>query len=375
VDAADALAGYAACDPKADLDREGYLSAFWFPGEFRAHLDATGSTRDYAGRCYARWLWFDIDREDDLPAALQDARALAGRLLDRYRSLDEDDLLLFFSGSKGFHVGLPLTWKPPPSATFHLTARTFAQALAGLAGARIDAGIYDKVRAFRAPNSRHPRTGLHKRRLSVEELMRLPVERIQDLASKPVPFGLPWPKASDPTAVADWRQAEEQASREAEGKAQRRATVANGEPRLNRSTLDFIRDGAEKDQRHRLLFSAAANLAEFGCPAALAHALLTEAALDSGLPPADVHRQIECGLTHAGPIPPATDQAPGTPAPSSAAAEQRPALQELLAALWNAPPPDSGDAWESEQERRDAGKHDFAFGANLASPDEKGGNR
>jgi hypothetical protein len=46
------------------------------------------------------------------------------------------------------------------------------------------------------------------------------------------------------------------------------------------------------------LFSAAANLAEFGCPPALAHALLTETALDSGLPPNDVRRQIDCGLSH-----------------------------------------------------------------------------
>jgi hypothetical protein len=45
------------------------------------------------------------------------------------------------------------------------------------------------------------------------------------------------------------------------------------------------------------LFSAAANPAEFSCPPALAHALLTEAALDGGLAPKEVHRQIECGLS------------------------------------------------------------------------------
>ena len=32
---------------------------------------------------------------------------------------------------------------------------------AELAAVTIDAGIYDRVRAFRAPNSRHPKTGLH----------------------------------------------------------------------------------------------------------------------------------------------------------------------------------------------------------------------
>ena len=62
--------------------------------------------------------------------------------------------------------------------------------------------------------------------------------------------------------------------------------------------MAFIRDGAENGDRHRRLFSAAANLGDFGCSFDLAFALLAESALDSGLPPADVRRQIECGLKH-----------------------------------------------------------------------------
>ena len=52
---------------------------------------------------------------------------------------------------------------------------------------------------------------------------------------------------------------------------------------------------------HARLFRAAANLAEFSCPPALAHELLTTAALDSGLAPADARRQIDCGLAHVRP--------------------------------------------------------------------------
>jgi hypothetical protein len=86
---------------------------------------------------------------------------------------------------------------------------------------------------------------------------------------------------------------------EDEAKAARRA-AGDGSPTLNRSTLDFIREGAGTGDRHRLLFSAAANLAEFGCSPTLAVALLEESALDSGLPPKDVRRQIDCGLAAAG---------------------------------------------------------------------------
>lgn len=291
-----AFTAYAECDPHAEVEREAYLSAFTYGDAFRRHLTETGSTRGYDGPCAAPWLWFDLDGAD-LDAVLGDARRLAMGILHHYCTLD-DALLLFFSGSKGVHVGLPVTWNPKPSVTFHRAARHFAEALAAAAGVKIDAGVYDKVRLFRAPNSRHPKTGLYKRRLTLNEMLHLDAARVRQLATAPEPFGLPVVNAAHPQAAADWHAARQAVEREAEGKAERRAALADGAPRLNRATVDFLRDGANQGDRHRLLFSAAANLAEFGCPPALAHALLTESALDTGLPPADVRRQIECGLKH-----------------------------------------------------------------------------
>jgi hypothetical protein len=219
-------------------------------------------------------------------------------LVDRY-ALDGDDLLTFFSGSKGFHVGLPLSvcGSPVPSADFHRVCRRFAEAVAGSLAVAIDTGVYDRVRAFRAPNSKHPKTGLHKRRLTFGELLHLPTRRIVEIAASPEPFDLPDPPGVCSDAVGDWRSATEAVDAERVAAADRR-TVGVAGARLNRSTVEFIRDGATTGDRHRLLFSAAANLAEFGCPAALAEALLTEAALDSGLSPSDVRRQIACGLNH-----------------------------------------------------------------------------
>src|SRR6516162_5755597 len=120
--------GYASCDPRAEVDRQAYLSAFTYGADFRRHLQATGSTKGYDGPCWAPFLWWDIDRADDLDAALRDARRLAAGIMQRYPALDDDDLLLFFSGSKGAHIGLPVTWEPTPSVTFHKAARRFAEA-------------------------------------------------------------------------------------------------------------------------------------------------------------------------------------------------------------------------------------------------------
>jgi hypothetical protein len=299
VDHAAAFAGYAACHPKAGIDKEGYLSAFRFTRDFQQYFTANGnSEKDFQGVCWADWLWLDVDR-DDLQCALDDARRLAATILDRFRDLDADDLLAFYSGSKGFHVGVPTSpWRPAPDEHFNLFARRFCGRIAELAGVRIDDGVYTATRLFRAPNTRHPKTGLHKRRLDLDALMNLNLDGIQRLAEKPEPFDLRTPKAASGQAAADWRDAMSWVQQQAEGKAVRRAAALNGSPTLNRQTLAFIRDGAEQGDRHRLLYSAAANLAEFRCPPALAHALLTDAALDTGLSPADVRRQIECGLKH-----------------------------------------------------------------------------
>lgn len=144
VNAGAALAAYAACDERAAVEREAYLSAFQYGPDFRQLLTLTGSTAGFTGPCWAPWLWFDIDRAADLDAALADARRLAGFILDRYRILDDGDLLTFYSGSKGFHVGIPTaSWTPAPSPLFHLTARRFAEQLAERAGVTIDTGVYD----------------------------------------------------------------------------------------------------------------------------------------------------------------------------------------------------------------------------------------
>jgi hypothetical protein len=372
VDAAAALAAYIACDPKADLDREAYLSAFAYGEDFRRQLEETGSVRGFDGECLTPFITFDIDRADNLDAALADARRLASVILQRYPALDESDMLLFFSGSKGFNVALPTFWNPAPSVTFHRATRHFAEHLARLAGVTIDPAVYVKTQPLRAPNSRHAKTGLHKRRLSFEELTGLSVEGICQLAKRPEPFELPTPAVRCEHAESDWRNAVEVVQRQVEVRAERRQSATNGEPCLNRLTLEFIRDGAAEGDRHRLLFSAAANLAAFGCPPALAHALLSEPGLDSGLSPSDVRRQIDCGLKYTEPIPCAT---PSRSAQSSAAFKPC-ALQKQLAALWNAPPPDAGDTWESEHDRRDAGKHDFLFGVSATGPyGAEGGRR
>ncbi len=173
--------------------------------------------------------------------------------------------------------------------------------------------------------------------------MHLRTDAILRLAAEPAPFDIPDVRLSHPKAVDDWREA---AAAVAEAATVRQARhQATGAGRLNRTTLDFIRDSAATGDRHRLLFSAAAaNLAELHCPPAPAHELLTEAELDSGLPPGEVRRQIDCGLEHGAGISTRSPTITATDADRDATGDTRgtatdptrtdAALQAALSALW-----------------------------------------
>lgn len=297
VDAGRALRGYAQCLPEARVEAEAYLSAFHFGAAFREHLTSTGSTRDFHGPCWAPWLWCDLDGPvEDLQPVLAQARALVGLAAARY-DLDDDGLLAYFSGRRGFCIGLPTPDTAEPAPTFHQAARSYAEALALQVGAKLDPSVFTKVQPLRAPNSRHPKSGLHKVRLELDELLGLKLERILELAREPRPFTWHEQPTAHPQAHADWEAALGQVRQVAT--SPRTTGPANDRlPRLNRQTLDFIKSGADEGTRHGRLFSAAANLGEHGCSFELAWALLSPAALDSGLPPREVERQIRCGLEH-----------------------------------------------------------------------------
>lgn len=279
----------------ARTDTEAYLSHFTFAEELRQHLEAVGSPKRFTGAVCAEWLIFDLDVPNDLERARREACRLV-EALARSLDVDPDSLLIWFSGAKGLHVGVPCSlWSASPSTEFHSVAKSFSVQLAAEASVAIDAGIYDRVRCVRAPNSRHPKTGLHKRRFTLDELERLSLDAVRSLSAEPMAFEPPQEPSPTPASLERW----ERATSEAVSHLAVRVSMASGPKRLNVATRLII--GGEvvpEGDRHRRLFSAAANLAEFQCPPALAQALLLEPGLDCGLTASEVERQIETGLAH-----------------------------------------------------------------------------
>lgn len=278
---------------------ECYLSAFQFGADLAAHMRSRQSERGFNGEHSATYLPFDIDREN-LAEALDATRRIATCLVTFYQ-VTEDGLFIAFSGRKGFHILVPTCLVvAKPHVAFCKFVRRFAETVAAKAGTAIDSSIYTATRLFRAPNSRHAETGLYKRQLTYAELMAFGADRVREVAKAPAPVELADDVASNFEIAADWNTAIRSVTDELAARTERRAAVSNGttEPHLNALTLAFIRDGADNGERATRLFSAAANLFEFGAAEALVEAILSPAALDCGLAPCEVSKQITGAARH-----------------------------------------------------------------------------
>lgn len=293
----EAFAAHLACEPRAHVDGESYLSVYTFDAGMVEHLTAHGTPAGFAGETHAEYVAFDIDREDEIPQALADTRILAGVLEETFE-VPTAAIQVFFSGNKGFHVLVPTAlWSPIPSANFSRVARIFAERLAAEAKITIDSSIYSRVSMFRSPNSRHPATGLFKIPLTVAQLDRLDVDGVQELAQRPIPDAFSHHEESARCAplALEWQAAEAEVAKDIAHQAAQHS-ASEGTARLTRLTKSILRgECLEEGSRHRHLYSAAANLGECGASLHLALELLTEVGRESGLRPSDVAKQIADG--------------------------------------------------------------------------------
>ena len=286
----------------ADLDdvnaeQEAYLSHFTYGSEMTTHYRANGrSVRGFSGPCRAKWLVFDIDRTE-LASALADTKRLASFLRERFPEIG-DVLPVYFSGRKGFHVYLEL-----PEVEFlpenALVAKTLAMRLASAAGVAVDGSIYDVNRIIRLPNTRHVKSGLYKRRIDADDLMTISVEQVLQRAKTPAGDGI---KSVGQCRLPKIREEWEAAKRHTTELRRVRVKIRQdfeGEVRAPKYLIDFIRFETPQGERATTLFRCAAVLTEMGCPAAAVYALLDEPGRDNGLSPAEVRRQIGCGINHA----------------------------------------------------------------------------
>lgn len=107
---------------------------------------------------------FDFDSEENPELAFQDMLKFIGWV-------NSKDQVVFFSGKKGFHVGVPSEcFGITPSLDLPHRLSDLAHALSKTY-ATLDTSVYNANRKFRLPRSKHPGTGLYKIQIPLVELL------------------------------------------------------------------------------------------------------------------------------------------------------------------------------------------------------------
>lgn len=134
-------------------------------------------------------LYLDFD-VTDIDSNFDQIRIDAVRTLSVLKAIfgiDRESIQIFFSGNKGIHFVIPaevLGVQPHPE--LNMIFKGIAEDMNKLVKyGTIDTAIYDKVRLFRVPNSIHPKTGLYKVPITLEELQHTSLEDLKSIASQP----------------------------------------------------------------------------------------------------------------------------------------------------------------------------------------------
>ena len=167
-------------------DYEAYASAFTFDIKIQEYVNQMGSVRDFSGKAYSEFMWFDIDSKS-LNVAQKSTIDLISNLNKKY-DVTANQLLIFFSGMKGFHVGLHqnLFKGLINKGGYDHPDRIKMLALEIAGNVVIDRQVYNKTRIFRIPNSLHAKSKLYKIPISYQELCGS-IEDIKDMAENPRP--------------------------------------------------------------------------------------------------------------------------------------------------------------------------------------------
>lgn len=171
-----------------------FRTIFPYDQSILAHMESKktkgnpkGTNEGFEGLLFCDKLIIDLDGgtiADDIEMAKRDVRTLANRLYTKYR-VPVDDISIYFSGQKGFHLEMSAEHFggfPASPETPYIIKRTVKQLAGDLQ--TVDLGIYAVNKFIRLPNSRHESSELYKVLLRSDEL-KLEVEEIMPLAMQP----------------------------------------------------------------------------------------------------------------------------------------------------------------------------------------------
>ncbi len=133
---------------------------------------------------WSDFIWIDIDNSDDLSSARESALEIFRRLAEILGG-QLDHVRLYFSGAKGFHIGIPSAFADlKPRADLPAIQKRVVKRLCD--GVDVDLSIYGQTRLLRVPNTLNSKSGLYKIPITYEQLSRTNIEEIKNMAAKPI---------------------------------------------------------------------------------------------------------------------------------------------------------------------------------------------
>lgn len=136
----------------------------------------------------------DIDNEEEWKKLVTEIKYVIN-YIETAMGIAPEELRIYFSGSKGFHVIIPHDIIGlVPSKDLNEQFRFFAMGIAYIYNGKtikaavkdpIDTGIYDRRRLFRLPNSINSKSGRYKVPVSIDQLYDLSREEILKWALEP----------------------------------------------------------------------------------------------------------------------------------------------------------------------------------------------
>lgn len=162
-----------------------YCSFFSFDESLRSWVKLHNTVAGFEGLHYLQAMWVDIDNKKEPEKSHQQCIDFIKKLNTDY-NVSPDDLFIYFSGKKGFHVAIHgrLFGEFQPSTDLPEKIKCLAAKITKGIDC-VDFSIYEGRRVFRIVNSKHGETGLYKIEITYDELTTLTFEQIKDLAKNP----------------------------------------------------------------------------------------------------------------------------------------------------------------------------------------------
>ena len=160
-----------------------YRTYFRFEKSYIDHFNKNGrSISQYQGKCISDYIPIDID-SNNLDEALRIIRDFINYLHYDF-DVEFESLYIYFSGSKCFHIGIPIKLIGNIEPAEYLPLR-FKKFILSFGDWGFDTKIYEKARLWRIENSINSKSNLFKIRLTARELFALSIDEIKELANKP----------------------------------------------------------------------------------------------------------------------------------------------------------------------------------------------